>query len=100
MKTKIKSQNGVTLVALTVYILIFIVVIGILTTISNFFYGGVGAAMNTPDYVATDFLQCTFTASTFTVDSITKNIINVNFQIGNDIEDSISDNIDFTLRYW
>ena len=149
MKTKLKSQNGVTLVALTVYILIFIVVIGILTTISNFFYGGVGAAMNTPDYVAefnkfvmffavdikhyssatvtnsniqfedgptyryqngkiyrndveiaTDFLQCTFTASTFTVDSITKNIINVNFQIGNDIEDSISDNIDFTLRYW
>ncbi len=149
MKTKIESQKGVTLVALTVYILIFTVVIGILTTISNYFYGGVGKAMNTPDYVAEfnkfvmffavdiknyssatvtnsniqfkdgptykyqdgkiyrddveiakDFLQCTFTTNTYTINSITKNIINVNFQIGNDNEDSIADNIDFTLRYW
>ena len=149
MKTKIKSQKGVTLVALTVYILFFTIIIGILTTISNYFYGGVGKAMNTPDYVAefnkfvmffavdiknyssatvtnssiefeggptykyqdgkiyrndveiaTDFLQCTFTTNTYTINSITKNIINVSFQIGYDNEDSIADNIDFTLRYW
>ena len=45
-------------------------------------------------------MNCNFTASEFNVNSMTKNLINVNVQIGKNDEDSITKNVDFTLRYW
>ena len=41
MKDIMKSQNGVTLVQLTIYLIAMLVVIGMMTTLSNFFYGSV-----------------------------------------------------------
>ena len=49
-----KSQNGVTLVALTIYICIFTIVIGILTTISTFFFDNIYQVIDQPRY-ATEF---------------------------------------------
>ena len=51
MKKKIKDNRGITLVALTIYIIIFTMVIGIVTTISTFFYGNIYNVIDTPKYV-------------------------------------------------
>lgn len=148
---KIESSKGVTLVALTIYILVFTLIIGVMTTISTFFFGNISQVVNTPKYVsefnkfvmffATDIknyseanvtettiefengptykfennaiyrnnaliakyiMNCSFTASEYNenTNNITKNIINVNMQIGKNEKNSVTRNIDFTLKYW
>lgn len=52
MYNKIIKEKGVTLVALTIYILIFMMIIGILTTISTFFYNNIGKVIENPKYVS------------------------------------------------
>ena len=52
MLNKVKNQRGVTLVALTIYIIIFIIIIGIVTTISTYFYSGIGEVVDTPKYLS------------------------------------------------
>lgn len=145
----IKSNKGVTLTALAVYILIFTVLIGIMTTITTSFYGNIGEIIDSPKYVSefnnfvmffavdvknykeatvTDntiefrngplyifqnntiyrndepiakyIMNCTFTYKQYTVNTTTKNLINVDMQIGKDADDSVTKNVDFTLKYW
>lgn len=149
MDKTLKREKGVTLIALTIYMIVFIIIIAIVTTISTSFYGGIGELVDTPKYlsefnqfvmffvidiknyneavvtedsitfnddityryinnciyrndvvIAEDILQCSFSPSTYTVNDTVKNIINVNMRIGENTEDSISRNIDFTLKYW
>ena len=50
--------------------------------------------------IAENILECNFTLSTYEVDTTSKNIVNVNMQIGESAEDSINESVDFTLRYW
>ena len=52
MLNKVKSQKGITLLALTIYIIIFIIIIGIVTTISTYFYNGIGEVVDTPKYLS------------------------------------------------
>lgn len=149
MDKTLKKEKGVTLLALTIYMAVFIIIIAIVTTISTSFYGGIGELVDTPKYlsefnqfvmffvidiknyndavvsddsitlndsitysyrnnciyrndviIAENILQCNFSPSTYTVNNTEKNIINVDMKIGEDTEDCISRNIDFTLKYW
>ena len=52
MPSKAKSQKGITLAALTVYIFIFTLIIGVITTISNSFYANIGDVVDAPKYIA------------------------------------------------
>lgn len=47
-----KNEKGITLVSLVIYIVIFVVIIGIMTTISTFFFGNVSTTMNVPRYAS------------------------------------------------
>lgn len=145
----LRNQKGITLTSLVIYILVFTIIIGVMTTISTFFYSGIGEVVDTPKYLAefnkfsmffvadvknynnatvTDntiqfeggptysydgayiyrndtpicryIMNCTFTSKTYNVNNTTKNLINVNMQIGKNDEKSVTKNIDFTLRYW
>ena len=49
---KIKNNKGITLLALIVYITIFILVIGVMTTISSFFYGNMKNVTIEPKYAS------------------------------------------------
>ena len=149
LKQIIKKEEGITLAALTIYIIIFTLLIGVMTTISTFFYNNLGQVVDTPKYVsefnkfvmffATDvknykeatvtettiefedgpvyqyqnniiyrdnvaianyILNCTFTAGQYNVNTLTKNLINVDMQIGKNEQKSLTRNVDFTLRYW
>lgn len=51
MKIKLKNNNGITLTALTVYMIIFTMIIGVITTISTFFYGNIYKVIEEPKYV-------------------------------------------------
>ena len=52
MKDIMKSQNGVTLVQLTIYLIAMLVVIGMMTTLSNFFYGKINIIREASRYAA------------------------------------------------
>lgn len=52
MKDIMKSQNGVTLVQLTIYLIAMLVVIGMMTTLSNFFYGNINIIRENSRYAA------------------------------------------------
>lgn len=52
MKDIMKSQNGVTLVQLTIYLIAMLVVIGMMTTLSNFFYGNINIIREASRYAA------------------------------------------------
>lgn len=148
-RIQVKSQKGITLATLVVYMVIFTIIIGVMTTISTFFYGNIGDAIDTPKYVSefnkfvmffvvdiknyneaivTDttiefengpiysyrnnmiyrndvvianyVMECKFTPKQYDVSNITKNLINVNMKIGKEAEETITRNIDFTLKYW
>ena len=46
-------------------------------------------------------MKCTFTKEEpYKVGTMSKNIINVNLQIGKSDDRSVSQNVDFTLKYW
>lgn len=47
---KIKSNKGITLLALSIYILIFTLIIGVMITIISFFYGNINNLVDTPKY--------------------------------------------------
>lgn len=49
---KIKNNRGVTLLALIVYITIFVLIISVMTTISSFFYGNINDIIDEPKYVS------------------------------------------------
>ena len=149
MLNKLKSNNGITLSALVIYIIVFMIVISIMTTISTFFYSNITDVIDTPRYlselnkfvmffgidiknyssavvtdnqiqfdggpvykyenngiyrndvlIAQKVLKCTFTPKEYNVNNITKNLINVDIQIGKDDQDSMKRKIDFTLKYW
>lgn len=51
MRTRCKEERGVTLTALTIYMIIFTLVIGVLTTVSTFFYGNIYEVIDQPKYV-------------------------------------------------
>lgn len=51
-KEQIRNNKGITLTALVIYIIIFTLLIGVMTTISTFFYGNMGELVSTPKYVA------------------------------------------------
>lgn len=52
MDKKNKSEKGITLLALTIYIAIFTIIIGIITTISTYFLGNIEKVANNPRYVS------------------------------------------------
>lgn len=52
MDKKNKSEKGITLLALTIYIAIFTIIIGIITTISTYFFGNIEKVANNPRYVS------------------------------------------------
>lgn len=146
---RLRNTKGITLTSLVVYMFIFMMVIGVLTTISTFFYTNIGEVVDAPKYVyefnkfvmffavdiknyntavvtnntiqfdggptytyqnnaiyrddvlvAEKVLNCVFSLSEYPVASITKNIINVNIQIGRSADDCMQKSIDFTLKYW
>lgn len=49
-KKYIKSERGITLISVTVYIIVMMVVIGILATVNNFFYGNFNIVRDTARY--------------------------------------------------
>ena len=149
MLGKIKDNKGITLSALVIYIIVFMIVISIMTTITTFFYSTITDIIDTPQYlselnkfimffgidiknyntavvtdnqihfeggpiykfennsiyrddvlIAQKVLKCTFTPKEYNVNNITKNLINVDIQIGKDNQDSMKRKIDFTLKYW
>lgn len=148
-KKVMKNNKGVTLLALTIYIIIFVIVIAIMTTITTSFYGNISGIIDSPQYlsefnsfvmffavdiknykeatvtnnsivfengptyyyqdniiyrnneaIAKYIMDCTFTSGQYNVNTTTKNLINVNMQIGKDEDDSVLKNITFTLKYW
>ena len=148
-KKRIKNEKGITMTSLVVYMFIFIMVIGVLTTISTFFYSNIGEVVDAPKYIyefnkfvmyfgvdiknystaevtsntiqfkdgptykyqnneiyrdnvliAKDILSCDFILSQYPVSNIIKNIITVNIQIGENQDDCMVKNVDFTLKYW
>ncbi len=145
----IKNQKGITLTSLVIYLVVFVIIIGIMTTISTFFYSGIGEVVDTPKYlsefnkfsmffvadvknydnatvssntiqftdgptykydgtyiyrndvpICKNIMNCTFTAKTYNVNTTTKNLINVDMQVGKNENKSITKNVDFTLKYW
>lgn len=48
---KLKNQKGITMTSLVIYMFIFIIVLGTLTTISTFFYGNIGEVIDAPKYI-------------------------------------------------
>ena len=52
MKDIMKSQNGVTLVQLTIYLISMLVVILMMTTLGNFFYGNINIIREASRYAA------------------------------------------------
>lgn len=46
-----KSEKGVTLAALVAYITVFVIIIGIVTTISSHFYKNMGQIKESPQYI-------------------------------------------------
>ena len=52
MKDRMKSQNGVTLVQLTIYLIAMLVVIAMMATISSFFYGNINIVRESSRYAA------------------------------------------------
>ena len=143
----LKSQKGITLTSLVIYMIIFGLIIGVMTTISTFFYTGIGEVVDTPKYLA-EFnkfsmffvadiknynsatvtentiqfedgptykydgayiyrnnvpickyiMNCTFTAKTYNVNTTTKNLINVDMQVGKNENKSITKNADFKIK--
>ena len=51
-KQSMRSEKGVTLTALVVYMAVFTIIIGIVTTISSHFYKNVGQVSEAPQYIA------------------------------------------------
>ena len=51
-KIQIKSENGVTLATLTIYLIIFALLIGVMTTISTYFYSEIYEIIDTPKYIS------------------------------------------------
>lgn len=49
---QIKNNKGITLVALTIYIVVFVLVLGVMTTISTSFFSNLGGAVDTPKYTS------------------------------------------------
>lgn len=49
---KLKSEKGVTLIELSVYILVILAVVGIMSSISTFFYGNINIIRDTAKYAA------------------------------------------------
>lgn len=49
---KLKNDKGVTLAALTVYIIIFTLILGVVTTISTSFFSTIGGVVDTPQYLS------------------------------------------------
>lgn len=52
MKNHKKSENGITLIMLTVYIMAIFIVIGTLSAVSNFFYGNIFVLKDSARYAA------------------------------------------------
>ena len=149
LKNIIKKQKGITLTALVIYIVIFMLLIGVMTTISTFFFNNIGGVVDTPKYlsefnkfsmffiadvknynnatvtsnmiefddgptykydgtyiyrndvlICKNIMNCTFTSKQYNVNTKTKNLINVDMQIGKNDDKSVTKNVDFTLRYW
>lgn len=50
-QNKIKCEKGITMTSLVIYMVVFILLIGVLTTISTFFYSNIGEIVDTPKYV-------------------------------------------------
>ena len=51
-RAKVSSEKGVTLSALVLYMVIMVIVIGIMTTISSFFFRNVYSVIDTPKYLS------------------------------------------------
>lgn len=90
-KTTLKKQNGVTLLALTVYILVFTIIIGIITTISSFFYRNIGTAASTPKY-AYEFNKFTMFFVTDIKNFNTAEVTSNTIQFSDDIKYEYKDN--------
>ena len=82
MKNKyIKSEKGVTLMTLTVYIIVMLIIVGIVTTISTFFYGNLNIVRDSAKYACefdkfnSSFLSDVKSNKHANVDSSNKTII-------------------------
>lgn len=51
-KNWLKSEKGITLLSLTVYIIIMLLVVGIVATVSNFFYGNINVVRDSAKYAS------------------------------------------------
>lgn len=49
---KFKECKGVTLTALVIYIVVFVIIIAIMANISNFFYKNIGEIKDSPKYIS------------------------------------------------
>lgn len=146
---KLKNNRGITLLSLTIYISVFMLILVAMTTISTFFFNNINVGSNKDKYVvefnkfimffvadiknynsatvtenqvqfingpvykyqngviyrndieiAKNVLGCIFTLNQYNVNSTTKNIINVDLQIGKNDSNIFNKSIDFTLKYW
>ena len=49
-KNRVKSEKGITMTSLVIYMVVFIMVIGVLTTISTFFYSNIDEVVDPSKY--------------------------------------------------
>ena len=52
MYKNIKNERGITLSALVIYIFVFMLLLGVMTTISTFFYNGIREVVESPKYIS------------------------------------------------
>ena len=111
-----KSEKGVTLTSLVIYMAIFSVILAIMALISNYFFRNIEQIKDSPRYIVefnkfsmffiadvknnTEIVKkFSFQKSETTINSTIKKIINVNAELGNG-DDKVTRNIDFVLKYW
>ena len=93
-----KSEKGVTLTALAIYITVFILIILIMSFVSNYFFENVGQIKDSPKYVS-EFNKFSFKQSEYTQNSFTKTTIIVKAELGNETN-KMERQIEFVLKYW
>ena len=115
----LKSEKGVTLLTLTIYIIVLTAIVGIMAGVSSLFYNNETAKTikfeDGTEYKYNETEKCIYrgefkvasnvqyfsvTNSTKTVDNFQKNILSVKIIVGDSTQNLINQKIDYVLRYW
>ena len=59
-KQILKAERGITLTSLVIYIIVFVIIIAIMATVSNYFYSNINGIKDSPKYVSEFNKFCMF----------------------------------------